>query len=1013
MSCYRVLSALLVVSILVPAAARAQSAPVTPELISGLRFRSVGPAVTGGRIHDVESLPHDPSTIYLATASGGIWKSTNKGTTWKPIFEGQPVSTFGDLAIAPSDPNVIWAGTGEQNNRQSTSWGNGIYRSTDGGESWTHLGLAGTRHIGRVRVHPNDPDIAYVAALGNLWAPSRERGVYKTTDGGANWSQVLYVDTLTGVVDLVMDPSDPNTLYAAAYQRLRRTWGFNGGGPGSGIYKSSDGGGSWRKLGNGIPEGDLGRIGLAIAATDPRVLNATIEHATESGTYRSEDGGATWEKVNRLDPRPMYYSHIYIDPTDESRVYVLATSFYKSEDGGRTFRTMPTRPTYDVGVHSDFHALWIDPDDSRHFYLVGDAGLHETWDRGETYIRINNLPIGQFYALGVDMRDPYYIYGGMQDNHSWMGPSRTRHFIGIINDDWWQIGFGDGMYHQPDPGDYRYVYGNAQNGNLVRLDPETGDHLDIRPYPPDGEPPYRFDWVTPSLVSQHEPGVVYFGGNRLFISRDRGLTWERTEDLTRGIDRDTLILMGVEGADSMLSKNDGTSSFGELTTIAESPIDPNVLWIGTDDGNVQVTRDGGTTWTEVSRNVRGVPDGTYVSRVIASVTGPGVAYVTFDAHRDGDFAPYVFKTDNFGRSWTRLTRGLPPDGSLNVIREHPGNPNLLFLGTEHGLFVSTDAGGRWTCFKSNLPTTLIDDLAIHPRDDDLIVGTHGRSIWILDDLAPLVRWSADVASSRAHLFPIRPAIIFQYWKDTSYRGQAAYAGENPADGAILSYYLGQPAGAVSIIIADGQGREIRRLDVPRSPGVIQQVNWDLRHEPPPFQEDTARVEALPELPRPVTPRGPFVAPGTYTITLVADGVRSTQTVLVRGDPLIPLTDTQWRDRETFLVELLGLQRRAWDADQRADTLRKRVVAERDSAAADGKAPEALVQRADSVIALARRVRRLRSQVYRLAAAFNGAGVRQGSLYPPTPTHRQRMDALAGALERELAALRKEEEASGS
>jgi len=983
---------------------KAQSTEITSDVIDQLKFRSIGPAVTGGRIHDVESLPDDPSVIYLATASGGIWKSTNKGTTWKPIFDHEAVSTFGDLAIAASNPNIIWAGTGEQNNRQSTSWGNGVYRSEDGGDTWTHLGLVETRHIGRVRVHPNDPDIAYVAAIGNLWAPSTDRGVYKTTDGGTTWEHVLLVDEHTGVVDLVMDPTDPNTLYAAAYQRLRRTWGFNGGGPGSGIYKTTDGGASWRRLENGIPEGDLGRIGLAIAASNGQVLGALIEHESEGGTYRSEDGGDSWEKVNTLNQRPMYYSHIYIDPTNENRVYSVATSFYMSEDGGRTFRTMPTRPTYDVGVHSDFHTLWIDPNDSRHFYLAGDAGLHETWDRGETFIRINNLPIGQFYAIGVDMREPYYIYGGMQDNHSWMGPSRTRHFIGIINDDWRQIGFGDGMYHQPDPSDHRFVYGNSQNGNLVRLDPETGDHLDVRPYPPEDEPSYRFDWVTPSLVSQHYTNVVYFGGNRLFISRDRGVSWERTKDLTRAVNRDSLYMMGVSGADIALSKNDGTDSYGEITTIAESPLDPNILWVGTDDGYVQISRDGGETWQEVARNVRNVADGTYVSRVIASVAGPGIAYVTFDAHRDGDFSPYVFKTTDFGRSWTRIIRGLPPDGSVNVIREHPRNPNLLFLGTEQALFVSTDGGGRWARFESNLPTTLYDDLVIHPQEDDLIVGTHGRSIWILDDVGPLVHWSSDVQMSRAHLFPVRAATVFQYWKDTSYRGQNAYAGENPVEGAIISYYLGRSADQATVTITDAQDREVRRLDVPRAAGVIHRVNWDLRHESPPFEPDTSRVEALPVLPRPITPRGPFVAPGTYTVTLDAGGVSSTQQLQVRGDPLIDLTDEQWRNREAFLVELLQLQRRAWDADQRGQALANRLNEEREAAATDGEPQAALVEQADSAAALSRRIRRLRQQVYQLAGAFNGNGVRQGSLFPPTQTHRQRREFLGEALGREVANL---------
>ncbi|MGD8726792.1 MAG: hypothetical protein PVH40_04055, partial [Gemmatimonadales bacterium] len=558
-----------------PTTAAAQAAPITSDQLAALRFRSIGPAVAGGRIHDVEALPDDPSTIYVATASGGIWKSTNKGTTWRPIFDDQPVSTFGDLTIAPSDADILWVGTGEQNNRQSTSWGNGVYRSLDGGETWTHVGLDETRHISRVLVHPTDPDVAYVGALGNLWAPSEARGIYRTTDGGQSWSKLLFVDTLTGVIELEMDPSNPDILYAATYQRLRRAWGMNGGGPGSGIYKSTDAGDSWVELTNGLPLGDKGRIGLAISQTRPSVLHALIEHAEASGVYRTEDGGESWERVNGLNPRPMYYSHITIDPTDDERIYVLATSFSKSENGGRSFVTLPTRPTYDVGVHSDFHAMWIDPQNPSHFYLAGDGGLHETWDMGRTYIKINNIPIGQFYGIGVDMREPYYVYGGMQDNHSWMGPSATRHWIGIINDDWRQIGFGDGMYQQPDPTSHRYVYVLAQNGDILRLDAETGDHRNIRPHPPEGEPPYRFDWVTPALVSQHDPAVVYLGGNRLFISRDRGASWERTEDLTHQIDRDTLELMGVRGSEPMLAKNDGTSSFGEITTIAESPLDTN------------------------------------------------------------------------------------------------------------------------------------------------------------------------------------------------------------------------------------------------------------------------------------------------------------------------------------------------------------------------------------------------------------------------------------------------------
>jgi len=469
--------AALLLSLAAPQIAAAQSTSMSTDQLGFFTAREIGPAVTGGRIHDVEALPDDPSTIYVASASGGLWKTSNRGQTWANISDGWfNVSTFGDVAIAPSDPNIIYAGTGEQQNRQSTSWGDGIYRSDDAGETWTHLGLERTLHIGKVRVHPTNPDIVYVAALGNLWASSAERGVYRSTDGGQNWEHVLKIDEFTGAVDLVMDSANPDILYAAMYARQRRTWGFNGGAESGGIFKTTDGGDSWTELTEGIPAGATGRIGIAISASNPMVLNALIEHEDSgaTGTYRSEDGGESWAKVNDLDPRPMYYSHIFIDPNDENVVYVLSTSSYKSTDGGRTFNLIAPRPTYDVGVHADHHTLWIDPADPDHLYLAGDAGLNESYDGGVSFRRMNNFVIGQFYAIGVDMRDPYYVYGGMQDNHSWMAPSETRRWAGIVNDDWQQTGFGDGMFQRPDPTNPRYVYASSNGGNYYRLDAITG-----------------------------------------------------------------------------------------------------------------------------------------------------------------------------------------------------------------------------------------------------------------------------------------------------------------------------------------------------------------------------------------------------------------------------------------------------------------------------------------------------------------------------------------------------------
>ncbi len=968
-----------------PGAAQSQT-PIRTEDMTAFHPRMIGPAVTGGRVHDVEAVPSNPSIIYVASASGGLWKSTNRGHTWKNVFDTMAVSTFGDVALAPSDPDIVYAGTGEQNNRQSTSWGHGVYRSDDGGATWRHLGLEETRHVGKVEVHPTDPDVAWVAALGNLWAPSQNRGVFRTRDGGRTWEKVLYVDEHTGAVDLVLDPSDPDVLYAATYQRRRRAWGFNGGGPGSGIHKTTDGGDTWVELTAGLPEGHKGRIGLAISVSNPRVLNALVEHADrdQQGTYRSEDAGATWERVNPRNGRPMYYSEIFIDPNDENRVYTLATQSYVSRDGGRTFTQIAEPPTYDVGVHADHHALWIDPSDPEHLYLGGDAGLHESYDGGVSFRKLNNFPIAQFYAIGVDMRDPYWVYGGLQDNHSFMGPSETRRWAGIVNDDWMQNGFGDGMYWQADPRDARFTYGSSNDGSYFRYDTHTGDMLDITPLPALGEEEYRFDWTSPALLSRHDPDVLYVAGNRLFVSRDRGESWRRTEDLSRQVDRDAVELMGVLGRDITLSRNDGTGSFGEATTLSESPLDPAVLWVGFDDGNLQITRDGGATWSEVSGNVPGIGEATYVSRVAASARLPGVAYATFDAHRDGDFRPYVYRTEDFGGSWTPLHADLPEMGSVNVIVEHPDNPEVLFLGTEHALFASTDGGTAWAKMP-NLPTTAYDDLVLHPREKDLVIGTHGRSIWILDDTRPLVEWGR--ASGPAHLFSIAPGTIKLYRKDTSYRGQAEFAGRNPPDGVLITYRLSRDAGSAVLRFARENGEVIREMQVPGSVGT-HRVNWDLRH---PLPDGLDRWERFDDeqLARPIEDRGPFVSAGRYSVTLAAAGVESTQALEVRGDPDMPLTVAEYRARERFLLELQAL-------DQEVAGLMRAMGVSGGGRFGFGQAEEA--PRTPEA-----RIRRVSRLIRGIQRDLNGGGVRPGTLYPPTKTMR---DALAEA-RRELAALRSE------
>jgi photosystem II stability/assembly factor-like uncharacterized protein len=1021
-----------IAALLIPAILSAQSP------FDALHFRSIGPAATGGRIHDIQVDPRDFSTIYIASATGGIWKTTNKGTFWTPSFEGQPENSFGSLSISPANPNVIWAGSGEQQNRQSSSWGSGVYRSTDAGATWTHVGLEKTASIGRVIAHPTDVDVAFVAAVGNLWKPNAERGVFKTTDGGRTWAKVLYVDTLTGATDLVMDPRDPNVLYAATYQRLRSAFGFNGGGPGSAVYKTIDGGATWKKLENGIPAGDKGRIGLSISKSNPDVVIALIEHATESGTYRTDDAGATWRRASRTNPRPMYYSHPYIDPTTDKRIWILGTNIAKSEDGGTTFEGQPTSPTYDVGLKTDHHTMWIDPRDSKHIIIGGDGGLNESFDLGNTYRRLNDIPIGQFYHIAVDDRDPYWIYGGLQDNHSWTGPSATRHWLGILNQDWVEIGFSDGTGQAVDKADWRTVYTSSSGANIQRFDPVTGDRLDIKPQPPKGDSAYRWDWDSPLVASRHTPGTVYLGGNRLFISKDRGSTWTATPDLTRQVNRDTIPLMGVRGRDIKISRNDGESGFSELTTIAESPLDPKVLWVGSDDGNVQVSIDGGKTWKEVSGAIAsgaGIASGTYVGRIVASAASRGTAFVAFDSHRSGDFAPYIARTTDFGKSWKRLVDGLPADASVRSVYEYPGKANVVFAGTERHLFVSNDSGSHWTQLAANLPTTRYDDILVHPRTKDLVLGTHGRSIWILDDASPIAEWSSAIASKASYLFQPPRATLMWYWEDVSNMAQGLYFAENPADGAVFTYYLSKPAQKVKLTIKGANGKVIREFDGPAKPGVIQRAVWDLRHVPPPASTgagnfgggeeggggaggapaDTAaagrggraggrgaggggggagrgRVEVqLPIPPHDIGVRGPYVAPGTFKVTLDVDGDTTSRTFEVRGDPGLNVTLLQHKAREAFLLDVQAAQIKVEDM---VNDLRSRRAS-------------ATPEQTTRLMALERRLTAgrdaPRGRLGGIARAYNGTGAQQGSLMPPTNEQRK----ILAAAKTEIAAIEKE------
>ena len=888
---------LLFVIVVASATAFAQ---VPGGVLDNLKPREIGPAIMAGRTADFAVYEDDPSIFYAASAGGGLLKTVNGGNTWENVFDRQTSVSIGDVAINPSDPNVVWVGTGEANNRQSSSWGDGIYKSSDGGKTWKHMGLRESQNIGRIVINPQDSDIVYVAALGHLWGPNRERGVFMTSDGGVNWQQVLTVNEDTGAVDVVMDPSNPKILLAATYQRRRSGWGFNGGGPGSGIYKTVDAGRSWRKLSTGLPQGDIGRIGLDIYRRDSNIVYATIENR-DGGVYRSEDKGETWTKMNSLNPRPMYFSQIRIDPNDPKRIYVCGTDLAVSDDGGKTFRNNAS-----PGVHSDHHALWIDPRNSRHIIDGNDGGVWVSRDRSATWEHLNNYPIGQFYNVAVDMQQPYHIYGGMQDNASWGGPSAVRDRQGISNEHWYQMLACDGMYTTVDPSDGDTIYTDCQGGNIVRYDRKTGERKRIQPQPAPGEPPLRWNWTAPIVVSAHDPKTLFIGGNKLFKSVDRGQTWAAiSPDLTTQTDRDQLSLMGVMGKDVTVSKNDGMSSFGNITALAESTKRAGLIYAGTDDGNVQVTRDGGRTWTNVISKIPAVPKMIYVSRLTPSSFNEGTVYASFDGHRSDDFKPYVYMSTDYGDTWRSINSNLP-SGSVYTIKEDLKNQNLLYVGTEFGLFVSLDRGAHWTRW-NNLPTVAVFDLVVHPRDNDLVLATHGRSIVVYDDISPLQQMTETVLSASSHLFEMRPATQFNFNENGWFLGGRSFRAPNPEFGAYVNYHLKSAVNEeVKITITDAAGKVVRELKGPKEAG-LHRVAWDLRAEPG-GTASTGLAGALV-----LTNLGPFVLPGEYRVKLSAGGPDQTKTVRVNADPLVTLNDADRKKLYDALISLTSMQRTAESA----------------------------------------------------------------------------------------------------
>lgn len=909
-------------------------------MLNALEWRGIGPAATGGRIADlaISKVPGQPMEIYVGTTSGGVFKSSNEGVSFTPIFDhAGGMLSIGAVAVAPSNPSVVWVGTGEPDNRQSSSWGDGVYRSLDGGQTWLKMGLDETRHIGKILIHPTDPNIVYVAAVGHLWGSNAERGVFKTTDGGKTWSKVLYKDENTGAIDLAMNPKDPNVLFAAMYQRQRKGWGYNGGGPGSGLYRSTDAGATWTELTHGLPAGDKGRIGLAVFPGDERMVYAIVEADATipgggrgrggagrgvGGVFRSLDRGDTWEHLSSLNPRPSYYSRIYIDPSDANRVYLMGSNrgLYVSSDAGRSFRDVFSN------VHGEDHVLWIDPSNSNRLVIGGDGGVSISYDRGFTWLFRLNLPIGQFYAISTNNQDPFLVCGGLQDNGNWCTPSATRVNYGISFKDAFNIGGGDGMYSEFEGDDHTLLV-SLQNGHTGRLDLESMEKQVIGPAaPPErpkpGDPAYRWYWTSPIVVSAFDPKTIYTGAEVLFRSDDRGVSWRAISgDLTAHIDRETLSMMGGPVPARAFSRDDGQVNFSALTAIAESPLNREVLYTGADDGTLQMTRDGGRHWTNLTGNVHGLPPMLNISSITASKHAAGRVYITVDGHFNDDYRPYIYVSEDYGRSWRAVVDGLPAT-SVHRLREHPANPNFLVVGLEDGACATFDRGAHWTTLGGNLPHVPVYDLVFQKSQGALVLGTHGRGIWVLDHAEPLSQITSDVVNGGGTLFPIPPVHQHSIYTGQFWFGAGEYFAPNPTYGAAVTYFQTKAARNAEIVIADGAGQTVRTMHGLAQTG-LNRVYWDLRR--------ASAAEGV----------GPKVAPGVYSVTVTpADGPPMKGSLTVQPDPRFPISEAARQSRYRSVMSAYSLQQQLAPARVAAQTLNQQISAMRQSLSGgtDGSKP---------------------------------------------------------------------------
>jgi photosystem II stability/assembly factor-like uncharacterized protein len=856
-----------------PAATGVDSAGIV--LPTALKARSIGPAVMGGRVSSIAMSPTDPFTFYVGLATGGIMKSSDNGSTFQPVFEHEEVAAIGDIAVAPSDAKTIYVGTGEANDRNTVSWGAGVYTSTDGGSTWTRSGLEKTRAIARVVVHPTDPKTAWVCSPGDVWQPG-ERGIYKTTDGGKSWKKVYTApapfENRAGCGDLAIDPSDPNVLYAAVYARQRRPWVFTYGAAATdgkdigGLLKSTDGGATWTKLASGLPT-MTGRIGLSVYAKNPKTVFAVIQsdaggtsdiddpYSKAGGVFRTDDAGATWTRQSKLDPRPFYFSQIRVDPTNDKRVYVLGFMLHVSDDGGKTWREDRFK-----NVHSDNHALAIDPRMPKRMLLGTDGGLYESYDGAEGWAHLNRFAGGEYFRVSTDNSTPYRICGGLQDNTNWVGTANTRSKEGIRNADWMAIGGGDGSYCTFDPSDSNLVYAESQQGYIFRFDLGSGQDKNLRPQPAEGQPAFRFHWTSPLLASVHEKGVFYYAGNRVFKLTNHGEQW-------RLISPD----LSTKNYERMTTVGSGAEDFGVVYALAESPVKAGMLWAGTDEGKLWRTEDDGATWTDLTSSVPAAAKGSRISSVAASAADVQVAYVSVDAHREGNYAPLIYRTADGGKTWTSIASNLPAESPVKVVREDSKNPKVLFVGTEFGLWTTVDGGRSW--FKlGDLPTVAVDDIHMQERDRDLIIATHGRSLYVIDDVGGLELLTPAVRAEPAHLFPPRPTLGFvPYPGFVDSNGNAVFRGTNPPEGALLTFWLSSYSPeVVKISITNSEGQPVANLTAPAIAG-LNRVNWDLK----PTKDVLTEYGGEGNKP---------VAPGEYTVTLKSGSHTSTEKLKVSYVP---------------------------------------------------------------------------------------------------------------------------------